>query len=194
MATEIPTTNESLYAIPAVTPEEDRLAKQYAMKQAMYGWKLAVPDVIDLSLITTVLDIASGTCIWTIDLANAPQISARRGHVSIYTCDINAGFFPPPNVTDELGIKTFEQDMTKPFPTEHHGMFDLVHMSFVFLCLTESGWETALGNIQKLLKPGGLVMLDEVDPVLFKEGEYSRLASGYGYDLNECMSEQSGGL
>ncbi|KAJ7608936.1 S-adenosyl-L-methionine-dependent methyltransferase [Mycena polygramma] len=193
MSAEIPTTipTDSLYAIPSVTPEKERLAKQYAMKQAVYGWTTAVPDAIDLSQIKTVLDIGAGTCIWALDLASAPEISARREDVTIHACDIDAGFFPPAAVTEEMGIKTFQQDMTKPFPDEYHGVFDLVHMSFVFLCLTEDGWKTVLANIEKLLKPGGRVMLDELDPVLFEEGQYSRPAQGEGYKLEEMMTGAS---
>ncbi|KAJ7862575.1 hypothetical protein B0H13DRAFT_2648589 [Mycena leptocephala] len=179
MSTEIPTSSngiakESLYAIPAVTPEKERLTKQYAMKKAMYGWTLPVPSVLvpSLSHITTVLDIAAGTCIWTLDLAaSPPQIRDRDEQVKTYACDIDAGFFPPPSVTDALGIQTFHQDMTKPFPSEYEGKFDF--------------------NIWKLLKPGGRVMLDEIDPVLFREGEYIRPADGDGYDLAECMGGDS---
>ncbi|KAJ7658269.1 S-adenosyl-L-methionine-dependent methyltransferase [Mycena polygramma] len=188
-ATETPT--DSLYAILPDTPEKERLAKQYAMKQATYGWTKAVPDAIDLSRINTVLDIGAGTCIWALHLASAREINARREGVTIHACDIDTGFFPPAEVTQKMGIKTFQQDMTKPFPDEYHGVFDLVHMSFVFLCLTEDGWKTVLANIQKLLKPGGLVMLDEIDPVWFEEGQYSKPVQGEGYKLDELMTGTS---
>ncbi|KAJ7649208.1 S-adenosyl-L-methionine-dependent methyltransferase, partial [Mycena rosella] len=168
-----------------------RLANQYAMKKSVYGWTTPVPSTIELSEIRTVLDIAAGTCVWTIDLATTPQIKARRDEVSIYACDINPAFFPPATVTEELGIKTFQQDVTKPFPTEFHGTFDLVHMCFLVLCLTEDGWTSALANIYTLLKPGGRVMIDELDPGLFKEGQYLRPADGGSYDLKKCMTGKS---
>ncbi|KAJ7473136.1 hypothetical protein B0H11DRAFT_2037390 [Mycena galericulata] len=180
--------NASRYAIPAVSPEKERLAQQYAMKKSTYGWTSPVPDTINLSIIHTVLDIAAGTCVWSLDLATSPQIRDRND-VQIYACDIDTKFFPPTVVTDEHGIKTFEQDVTKPFPAEYHGSFDLVHISFLVLCLTEEGWNIALANVHRLLKPGGLVMIDELDPVMFKDEYHSRPAytGEQGYDLRECM-------
>ncbi|KAJ7358034.1 hypothetical protein DFH08DRAFT_847746 [Mycena albidolilacea] len=183
------TKNESLYVVPAVSAEKDRLLKQYAMKKAVYGWTTPVPGIVELSSIRNVLDIGAGTCIWSLDLVSAPEVKARRSEVKIYACDINEAFFPPTTVTDEMGIKTFEQDVTKPFPTEYHGMFDLVHISFLFLCLTEDGWNKALANVQKILSPNGVVMIDEMDPVLFKKGEYERTSTGY--DLDKCMAGDS---
>ncbi|KAJ7134031.1 hypothetical protein C8R43DRAFT_1133048 [Mycena crocata] len=200
---------DTLYVIPALTPEKERLPKQYAMKKAMYGWKNAVPDAIDLSRIRNVLDIGAGTCIWTLDLANAPQIKARSSEVQFYACDIDAKFFPPASLTDEIGLKTFEQDVSKDFPVEYHGIFDLVHISFLFLCLTEDGWNAAIANVQQLLSlwlyispvisiltgfysgSGGRVMIDELDPILFKEDEDTRPLNGRDYDLDKCMSGPS---
>ncbi|KAJ7200300.1 S-adenosyl-L-methionine-dependent methyltransferase [Mycena pura] len=188
MATDTPANNESLYVVPAVSAEKDRLLKQYTMKNAVYGWTKPVPDIIDLSSTRNVLDIGAGTCIWSIDLANTPEVKVRRSEVNIYACDINPAILPP-TVTAELGIKTFEQDVTKPFPTEYHGIFDLVHLSFLFICLTEDGWNKALENVCTLLSPGGLVMMDELDPVFFKEGKYERSATGY--DLGKSMTGES---
>ncbi|KAF8157729.1 hypothetical protein K438DRAFT_1861078 [Mycena galopus ATCC 62051] len=88
-----------------------------------------------------------------------------------------------------MGITTFEHDVTKPFPTEYLGSFDLVHISFLFLCLTKDGWNATLNNVQELLSPGGAVMIDELDPVLFKDGEYERPATSY--DLAKHMAGDS---
>ncbi|KAJ7071878.1 hypothetical protein B0H15DRAFT_957435 [Mycena belliarum] len=170
------------YAIPATAPEKDRLAHQYTMMKHVYGWAAPVPATIDLAQVHAVLDIAAGTCVWALDVACAPQISARRGSVSIYACDINRAILPPEDVTDAAGITTFEQDVTQPFACEYHAKFDLVHMRFLTLCLTPEGWRAALANIHTLLAPGGQVLLDEVDLILFKEGQYS---AGSSYDLDK---------
>ncbi|KAJ7739064.1 hypothetical protein DFH07DRAFT_965887 [Mycena maculata] len=152
--------------MPAASPEKERLAAQYAAKKAAYGWKSPVPDIIDLSRIQTALDIAAGTCIWSLDLA--ATLHAKNLHdVQIYACDINTGFLPA------------DTDVTKSFAEGYHGMFDLVHISLLVVCLTEDGWKAALANVQKLLKPGGLLMLDEFDLVLFRNGQYSRPVIGF---------------
>jgi ubiquinone/menaquinone biosynthesis C-methylase UbiE len=130
-----------------------RLAKQYAMKKSLYGWSTAVPDSIDVTRLENVIDIAAGTCVWTLDLASMPQIRSLGDKIHIYACDINPGFIPAAQITDELGIKTFVQDATKPFPAEYHGAFDLIHASFLALCLTEEGWYSALANFNTLLSP-----------------------------------------
>ncbi|KAJ6590123.1 hypothetical protein DFH09DRAFT_1259755 [Mycena vulgaris] len=182
---------DSRYAFPASLSEKDRLGNQYTMKKVMYGWTKPVPNIIDLSEVRNVLDIGAGTCVWTLDLANDPQIRSRRDEVMIYACDINVSIFPPITVTDNAGIKTFQQDIVKPFPTEYHGKFDLVHVSYLVLCLTEEGWHAALANINTLLIPGGRLMIDELDPVLFKDGQYSLPVDDEGYDLEKCMAGTS---
>lgn len=50
-----------------------------------------------------------------------------------------------------MGIQTFQQDVTKPFPEAMYGTFDLVHLSLVVLALTKEGWEKALENCRNLL-------------------------------------------
>lgn len=121
------------------------------MKKSFCGWSSAVPDSIDVSRVEKVIDIAAGTCMWTLDFANMPQILARRDEVQIYACDINSGFFPNSDILQWAGIKTFTQDVTKPFPEEHSGTFDLVHVSLLVLCLTDDGWNAALANFKNLL-------------------------------------------
>ncbi|KAJ7201834.1 hypothetical protein GGX14DRAFT_571098 [Mycena pura] len=150
MATNTPANNESLYVVPATSAEKDRLLKQYAMKNAVYGWTTKpVPDIIDLYSTRNVLDIGAGTCVWSIDLANTPEVKVRRSEVNIYASN----------------------------------------KIFLFICLTEDGWNKALENVCTLLSPGGLVMIDELDPVLFKEGKYERSATGY--NLGKSMGGES---
>ncbi|KAJ6583458.1 hypothetical protein DFH09DRAFT_1275212 [Mycena vulgaris] len=170
-------TSNTRHAIPATSPEKDRLANQHAMKKSAYGWTTPVPTIIDLAEIQNILDIPS-----------APQIKSRRQDVTIYGCDINTAIFPPASLTDDTGVQTFVQDVTKPFAPQYHGKFDLVHISLLVLCLTGDGWRTALANVHTLLTPGGRVIVDELDPVLFKEGEYPRPEEGGSYDLDKSMA------
>ena len=138
-----------------------RLIKQYAMKKSFYGWTDATPPTLDLQNVTHVLDIAAGTCVWTFDLANTPAIKSRltqntRGDskttpLRLYACDIDTKFFPDKAILDEVGITTFQQDVTKPFPSDLYGKFDVLHISFLVICLTTAGWEAALKNCYELL-------------------------------------------
>ncbi len=68
-----------------------------------------------------------------------------------YACDINTAFFPDAEITEAFGITTFQQDVTKPFPQDLYGKFDLIHVSLLAVCLTVSSWESALDNYRRLL-------------------------------------------
>ncbi|KAJ7181527.1 hypothetical protein C8R43DRAFT_969459 [Mycena crocata] len=168
----VPSSPESRYPIPAVSPEKERLSKFYAMKKAVYGWANAVPHTIDLSWVERVIDVGAGTCIWIQDFAAMPEIQARRDEIHLYVCDINTAFFP--EFINELGVTAFQQDVTKPFPQELQGTFDLVRASFLVGGLIPDGWKAALANYHTLLKPGGLVILDETDTLF--------LPSNFGQD------------
>ena len=122
----------------------------------------AIPSYITddrLSKMSNILDVGAGTCVWTLDLARMPQIKPRlRGGVqnsgskiNLYACDIDDSFFPDADITEAFGITTFQQDLTKPFPSDLYGKFDLIHVSFLAICLTVSGWESALDNCRRLL-------------------------------------------
>ena len=142
------------------------------MKKAFYGWDKAVTDVVDISRLEHVLDIAAGTCIWTLDFASIPEVKARLrvqddakdvSPIHLYACDIETKFFPEKQVTDEAGITTFQQDITKSFAEDMLGRFDLVHASFLCVCLTKDGWRKALENCYKLLSASfGVYMLNSM--------------------------------
>ncbi|KAJ7664338.1 hypothetical protein DFH06DRAFT_1187518 [Mycena polygramma] len=163
--------NESHYPLPPQSAEKARLGKQYALRKSVYGWSTAVPDVdvVDTTRLHNVLDIAAGTCMWTLDFAKMPQVRSSRDKIQIYACDINPGFLPGPAVLEEFEIKTFIQDVTKPFPAEYGGMFDLVHASLLAVALNADGWNAAVANFNALLKPGGILFLEELDPILMTE-------------------------
>ncbi|THU94068.1 hypothetical protein K435DRAFT_860889 [Dendrothele bispora CBS 962.96] len=181
----------SLYPIPAGSIEKERLDKQYVMKKSYYGWSSAVPPSIDLTQVNKILDVAAGTCVWVLDLVNSPGIEHRLSSLDLYACDINSKFFPDSAVTEAFGIQTFEQDVTKPFPTEMHGTYDLVHVSMLFLCLTKDGWKAALENCYTLLKPGGIFIIDECDPILYTCSNPPPAPDSSGHCLEDCLNGET---
>ncbi|KAJ7171238.1 hypothetical protein C8R46DRAFT_1216815 [Mycena filopes] len=172
----------SRYMHAASSAEKERLSTQYAMKKACYGWSSPVPDTIDLSKVENVLDIAAGTCAWALDFAAMPQVKANRANMHLLACDINTAFFPDPRLMHEMGITTFWQDVTQPFPEEFHGKFDLVHVAYLVLCLTEEGWLSALDNYRQILKRGGVLLIDDSDGILFTEAQPPPPADDAGGD------------
>lgn len=130
------------------------------MKNAIYGWTAAVPSIIDIPKLQNVLDVAAGTCVWTADFANMPEVNARlalpgrapvTSPIHLFATDIDTKFFPDKEFLDSFGIETFQHDVTKPFPPDMHGKFDLIHISFLLLCITEQGWKDALENCRQAL-------------------------------------------
>lgn len=114
-----------------------------------------VPDFVDPSSISTVLDAAAGTLVWSRDFATIPEIKSRISSpynpVKLYACDLTAEKFPPKPIVDALGIQLFLHDVTKQFPKEMTGMFDLVNMKLLILALSKDGWLKALSNIREVL-------------------------------------------
>ncbi|KAE9388896.1 hypothetical protein BT96DRAFT_980893 [Gymnopus androsaceus JB14] len=165
----------SAYALPQDYKEQGRLSQQYTWMKALCGSQSPVPDRFSLDGSPKIIDIAAGTCSWILDVANVVKnkphvdgtqdIGEQRAH--LFACDIDMSKCPPRSVMEDLRIKLFSQDVTKPFPAEMEGTFDLVHMTLLVFALTTDGWKAALENCRKLLKPGGLLMLTEVDPIIY---------------------------
>ncbi|KAL7277655.1 hypothetical protein ACG7TL_008582 [Trametes sanguinea] len=194
-----------------------RLGKQYAFKRALSQWNSPIPPSLDVSGVANVLDIGAGTCVWTFDFANLPEVRSRlnipgkepskgTNPVQLYACDIETKFFPDRALLDEFGVKTFQQDVTTPFPPKYHGKFDIVHLSFLFLCLTRKGWTKALRNINQVLsmspllilvhdfhlcmyeEPGGILFMDEVDPILYPDIAAIPDEDAPGHDLKTQLT------
>ncbi|CDO69438.1 hypothetical protein BN946_scf184791.g33 [Trametes cinnabarina] len=163
-AVQVELNPQTHYVMPPVDPEKERLHKQYIMKKMLTGWNAPVPKSIDVSSVSHVLDVGAGTCAWIRDFAAMEQIP--KG-VHLYACDIDTKFFPDRSETDKFGITTFKQDVTTPFPENLHGKFDLIRISFLFMCLTEDGWNKAIQHCKQVLKPEAILLIDEADPILY---------------------------
>ena len=55
------------------------------------------------------------------------------------------------NKLAEKHVSFFQQDVTKPFPDELLGTYDLVNVSLLCSALTSQGWKMALQNLRSLL-------------------------------------------
>ena len=136
--------------------ESSRLTGQYELFKAASGREAAVPSDINLQNATRILDIAAGNLVWTLDVAAHADIKSRlspdnASRVELYACDVSSKQFPPQSVLDSLGVKTFEHDVTVPFPSEYNDFFDLIHMSMLVAALSETGWQKALENVRRIL-------------------------------------------
>jgi SAM-dependent methyltransferase len=131
---------------------------QYEITKAGFGYS----DILDLPIDVSgagevnIMDIATGTGAWILDVARIPEISGRLApnsinRVKLFACDISNAKFPSKSLTDSVGIYFFEQDVIESFPEDMYGQFDLIHVSLLCFALTRQGWDLALANIDKLL-------------------------------------------
>ncbi|KAF2811997.1 S-adenosyl-L-methionine-dependent methyltransferase [Mytilinidion resinicola] len=130
-----------------------RLNLQHHLYRQAIGYLLhpSIPIQEDMK----VADIACGTGIWLLDLADAfPPNAILDGF------DISADQFPhestlPPNVT--FGVL----DGMKEIPEELVGKYDVVRVSLIVLVVKDGepgGW---IENLMRLLKPGGYLQWTE---------------------------------
>ena len=131
--------------------ETERLNGQYNLIRVCLGHNSAVPPEVDLSSVKTVLDIAAGTCVWLLDFLDHPEVRDRVKDLELYASDINISKFPRADVINAYGINVFQHDVTKPFPEELLGKFDLVHASALTPVLTPHYWRLVTKYFRALL-------------------------------------------
>ncbi|VDB89460.1 unnamed protein product [Peniophora sp. CBMAI 1063] len=166
--------------------EIKRLTSQHNFVKALFSNPTILPSCIPPSKIHRVLDAAAGTTAWALDLSDQPFASLYE----IHACDITLSKFPPPDVLERAGIKTFEHDLTKPFGEEMKGAFDVVHASALVLALTEEGWRSMLRNVYDVLAPGGYLILADSDLLAYTADE-DLPPDGTPYDIEERTSGSS---
>ncbi|MCJ1429188.1 hypothetical protein MMC29_007101, partial [Sticta canariensis] len=105
-----------------------------------------------------IADIGTGTGIWPLELAHELSSSAR-----IDGFDISAGQFPP-EAWRGNNVHLHAHDAFKPFPTEHLGQYNIVHIRFFLVLVNNEDAEPLLNNLLTLLKPGGYLTWFELQP------------------------------
>jgi len=125
------------------------LNTQYLFFKMVFDYPNIVPPVVNVAHLSKVIDVATGTGAWALDFVSQPDVRDRG--VQVFACDISTAKFPQANKPDVDRIIFFQQDVTKPFPDEMLGTFDLVHMTCMGLALTVPGWKSALQNLRDLL-------------------------------------------
>lgn len=136
--------------------ELQRLADNHEVFKDVMGGLLFAP--VDLSRPGLyILDSATADGAWLRDLQSSVPTSNNNTYIGT---DIEPELFPSQL---PAGTTLLSQDITKPWPSDGHNSFDLVHQH---LGLAGSGphpIQDVVANLAQLVKPGGWIELVELD-------------------------------
>lgn len=118
--------------------------------------------------IRSIADAATGTGIWLVDAAQTLHNHHPRHTLSLHGFDISPAQFPFSSLKAQRHeIQLTVQDILQPFPQEHRGRYDLVHVRLLVGALKEVDYPRAVRNLYDLLKPGGYLQWDDCDTTAF---------------------------
>ncbi|KAH8595227.1 S-adenosyl-L-methionine-dependent methyltransferase [Bisporella sp. PMI_857] len=144
-----------IYGVPARTT---RLNFQHQLAVSVTNGCLLHP-AIPVSDVKNVADVGTGTGIWLEDLYTR---QLRSEVISEDRCfdgyDISPAHFPKKGNCNHI-----VHDVLKPFPTQYHGYYDLVHVRYMALSLKTKEYSLAADNLMDLLKPGGYIQWEDFD-------------------------------
>ncbi len=137
------------YVLPKDLPEGHRLDFQHHLLRAVLGATYVAPLPKE---VTHILDVATGTGRWAIEMANAFPTAWVVG------LDLEA---PPPPVTRlPPNYQFVEGNLFAGLPFPDH-TFDFVHQRFLVLALPAKQWPFVIGELVRVTRPGGWVELVE---------------------------------
>ncbi|KZV94003.1 S-adenosyl-L-methionine-dependent methyltransferase [Exidia glandulosa HHB12029] len=173
----------SAYVLPADSEEGRRLNEQHRNICAAAGGKLVFAPV-ELKDGDHVLDCATGTGIWTLELA-----SQSPPGVSFRGVDISPHLFPPPSHTPSN--VSFARESILALPSTFRNAFTLVNQRLLIGSIPASDWPNILRALYSATKPGGWVQLGEISLKGIYEGRTdmpvtTRLAEMYMLKLFEA--------
>lgn len=133
-----------------------RLNCQFLLWKSELGFNLH-PHIPEPSPSARIADVATGTAIWLLELARAfPGRQFDGFDISLEQC-------PPPEWLPPK-VRLQQWDMFGRLSPELEGAFDVVHIRLLLLVIRENDPGPLLRNVMKMLKPGGHLQWDELDP------------------------------
>ncbi|KAJ5256643.1 hypothetical protein N7478_012747 [Penicillium angulare] len=109
-----------------------------------------------------VADVGTGTGIWLTDIAHHFPSNVRLDGL-----DISLESTPPKEWLPQNG-NFREWNILSEVPSDLVGVYDIVNISLLMFVLKDDEIKSALGNLLKLLKPGGYLQWAEVDLQSFR--------------------------
>ncbi|KAF5344636.1 hypothetical protein D9756_011228 [Leucocoprinus leucothites] len=144
--------SKKVYFLPSDSEERKRLAIQHNLVLSGSGGK-HIHAPVGLESISAVLETATGSGIWLEEVAKQLPSTAE-----LFGVDLSPNLFP---ASPPLNIR-FLQGSVLELPKEWTNKFDLVHQRLLVAGLRKEEWFKALGEIYRVLKPGGWFQLYEI--------------------------------
>ncbi|KAL1867174.1 hypothetical protein Plec18167_008715 [Paecilomyces lecythidis] len=138
--------------------ESARLNNQHKLIQLLSGSHLILPQV-NLGKIESIADVATGTGVWIFEVHDQlTAVPTNTGSERIFHAfDISDVQYPKQQDKVQLTV----HDITKPFPLEYHGRFDLVHVRLLLFAIRASELPKVIENLIQILAPGGYIQWDD---------------------------------
>jgi len=149
--------SDSKYLLNRDSRESARLIAQHDWLKKLVGCNVHPSIPTDTKPDLRVADVATGTAIWLLDLAQMLSPEAQ-----LYGFDISGKQFPAAE-DRPANVSLHEHNVLEPFPEEYHGFFDIVAVRLITAGLRPGNWDAAVRNISVLLKPGG--HLQWIEPI-----------------------------
>ncbi len=137
--------------------ELQRLILQDRMTTTIQGGLF--PELNDLSKVHTILDVACGPGLWAIDVAQQyPHIALTGIDISQQMVNYARHLAEQSNFTQRVEFQTMDALRMLEFPDKS---FDLVNMRCAGSFLRTWDWPRVIGEMLRVLKPGGIIRLAE---------------------------------
>lgn len=149
------------YLLARSTLSSARLNLQYYLWREAVGFNLH-PTIPVETKNWKVADVATGTGLWLCELAkNAPSSAQFDGF------DISTNQFPHPSCLPK-NVTLRQLDARSSAPDALCGKYHVVHVRLLFAVIDGNDPTPILNHCIKLLKPGGYLQWDELDPAAFR--------------------------
>jgi ubiquinone/menaquinone biosynthesis C-methylase UbiE len=150
--------NVTPYLLPRDEYEKKRLNLQHVVVVRSFGGH--VPSQVTVAADAKILDVGCGTGIWSVDFA-----STLPPTVHFDTSDISdANFLTQGGLHSVPSNVHYATHSVLDLPTEWSNRFDVVHQRLMLGGITKAEWSKALKELYRVTKPGGNVVLVEIDP------------------------------
>jgi len=158
---------KSLYILPTHEQERKRLGIQNDILRTAFGGIVFAP--IELHAGDKVLDSGTGSASWLLDCYDAHK------DVTFHGFDLKTSIFPTLDDEQKQQIH-LEAGNVLQLPSDWTDKFQLVNQRFLIAGLSKDNWDTALGEIHRVLAPGGWVQLVEGSHCVSGEATRKHLA------------------